>query len=443
MRLPPWAIEAIRNGVADVARKASDTETITRVKAQAAELLRDLPENASRSIDALVKTASETARGAIDSGRESVLRWTERQTDLAVPCINAGGILFSRSGTGVPVSNAVLQLGVDILRGDCVDNELNRQLDRSLARMLDLDGHAVAVATSLDAAIASLTVLAQQRKLAMHRSQAIRLPSGTPLPDAFGDLTLVECGGVQAIEPHDFDGIDHACVVLADDGQHPIGPIDFKDRDVVSVAVLPIGTIRQTHDSIPNVQTLLQSGIDLVLLSGGPLTGGTAAGILAGKKTLIDSIQQDDRWNTYQAATGIVAMTLAAMTDSDPSPLSVLIDTGEENLRSRAERMAIRLTADESITGCQITDRPARLIDGGRWEFPSRQLNLRHKTLSAQPWSDRLAKQNPAVITAIDGEHLVIDLRWLPAAADSAVAAALGSNESSPSDDAPGDAPQT
>ncbi|QEF96895.1 L-seryl-tRNA(Sec) selenium transferase [Stieleria maiorica] len=442
MRLPPWAIEAIRNGVADVARKASDTETIARVKAQAAELLRDLPENASRSIDALVKTASETARGAIDQGRESMLRWTERQTDLAVPCINAGGVLLARSGTGVPVSDPVLQLGADVLRGDCVDHDLNQQLSRSLARLLDLDGHAIAVATSLDAAIASLTVLAQQREFVMHRSQAIRLPSGTPLPDALAGLTLRECGGVQAIEPRDFDGIDHACVILADDGMHPIGPIDFKGRDVISIAVLPVGTIRQAHDSIPSAQVLLQSGIDLVLLPGGPLTGGTAAGILAGKKTLIDSIQQDARWNTHKAAAGIVAMTLAAMTDSNPSPFSVLIDTGEENLRSRAERMAIRLTADDSITGCQITDRPARLIDGGRWEFPSRQLNLRHKTLSAQQWCDQLAKQNPAVITGIDGEHLVIDLRWLPASADSATAAALGSGESSPSDDAPVDVPQ-
>ncbi|MEM6468909.1 MAG: hypothetical protein AAF802_05020, partial [Planctomycetota bacterium] len=70
MKLPPWAIEAIRNGVADVAKKASDPNTIQKVKLQAAELLRDLPENASRGIDAIVKTASETAKSAVEQGRE-------------------------------------------------------------------------------------------------------------------------------------------------------------------------------------------------------------------------------------------------------------------------------------------------------------------------------------------------------------------------------------
>ena len=431
MRLPPWAIEAIRNGVADVARKASDTETIARVKAQAAELLRDLPENASRGLDALVKTASETARGAIDQGRESVLRWTERQTDLAVRCLNAGGVLLSRRGSGISVSDHVLQLGCHVLRGDCVDNDLKQQLNRSLTRLLDVDGHAVAVATSLDAAIASLSVLAKERKLVMHRSQAIRLPSGTPLPDAFAGLTLTECGGVQTLEPSDFDGIDHACVILADDGIHPVTAIPLKGRDVISVAVLPVATIHQGHESIPSAESLLRSGIDLVVLPGGPLTGGTAAGIIAGKKSLIESIQQDSRWNTHAASAGIVAMTVAAMTAPDPNPLSILIDTGEDNLRNRAERMATRLTADESITSCQITDRSARLVAGARWEFPSRQLNLRHKTMSAEHWANQLIKQNPAVLTTIDGENLVIDFRWLPAGEDATVAEALGFSETS------------
>lgn len=445
MRLPPWAIEAIRNGVADVARKASDAETITRVKEQAAELLRDLPENASRGIDAIVKTATETARGAIGQGRESMLRWTERQTEIAVRCLNASGILCSRDGTGIPVSDHVLQVGCDILRGDCLDRDLCGQLNRSLSRLLDIDGHCVAVANNLDAAIAAIGVLSGrgstgddhsgERKLVMHRSQAIRLPSGTPLPDAFPGRTLTECGGVQTMDASDFDGIDHACVILADDGTHPIRTIDFKGRDVVTVAILPIGTINDTHKTIPSAESLLKSGIDLVVLESGPLTGGTTAGILAGKRSLIESMQKDVRWKTYAAAEGIVAMTLASMTASDPSPLAVLIDTIEDNLRSRAERMAIRLTADETIASCQITDRPARLVEGGRWEFASRQLNLRHKKLSAQHWADQLRKQNPAVIASVNGEDLVIDFRWMPAREDAILAETLGSNDPNRSED--------
>lgn len=427
MRLPPWAIEAIRNGVADVARKASDAETITKVKQQAAELLRDLPENASRGIDAIVRTATETARGALDQGRESVLRWTERQTELAVRCLNVTGVLHSQHGSGVAVSDHVLQLGCDIMRGDCVEQDLAIRLNKSLSKLLDVDGCSLAVANNLDAAVAAVGVLADGRKMVLHRSQAIRLPSGMPLPDAFPGITLTECGGVQAIEPSDFDGIDQACVILADDGIHPIQPIDFGGRENLSIAIIPIATICQSYEGVPSAEALLESGIDLVVMSGGPLGGGPNAGILAGKKSLIESIVKNLQWKTYAASHSIAAMTLASMTAPQPSPISVLIETAEENLRSRAERLATRLTADESITACQITDQKAVLVAGGRWQFPSRQLRLRHKSLSAENWAAKLRLQNPAVMASIDGADLLIDLRWLAASEDSTVAEALGS----------------
>lgn len=429
MRLPPWAIEAIRNGVADVARKASDAETISKVKEQAAELLRDLPENASRGIDAIVKTATDTARGAVDQGRESVLRWTQRQTDLVVRCHNASGVLYSPFRTGIPVSDAVLRLGCVVMRGDSIDGELRERIDHSISKMLDHDGHSIAVACSLDAAVAALGGLADSRTTVIHRSQAIRLPSGTPLPDAFDDLELQQCGGVQAIEPRDFDGIDQACVVLADNGNRPVIPVDFGRRDVVSIAILPIATIKRSIDSIDSAESLLKAGIDVVALPGGPLTGGTPAGILVGKKSLIESIRNHRRWNVYTASDATAATTLAAMIDSQASPLAALIDTSEENLRSRAERMATRLTAEESITTCQITDQPAQLVAGARWQFPSRQIRIRHRTLSAENWASRLIKQDPAVIASVIGDDLVVDLRWVAASDDAQLAEALGSGQ--------------
>jgi L-seryl-tRNA(Ser) seleniumtransferase len=437
MRLPPWAIEAIRNGVADVARKASDAETISKVREQAVELLRDLPENASRGIDAIMKTASETARGAIDQGRDSILRWKARQTDLAVSCLNASGTLFSAAGTGLPVSDHVLQLGCDILRGDCVEDGLRDHLDRSLTKLLDVDGRSVAVTSHLDAAVTALGALASSRAIVMHRSQAIRLPSGNPLPDAFAGIPLQECGGVQTIEASDFDGIDEACVILADDGNREVRPIDFAGRDVITIAILPFASINQPLADLPCASTLLRSGIDLVVLSGGPATGGVTAGILAGRVSLIESIRNDRRWRTCRASDGVAAMTLAALTDAEPSPLTVLIQTSEDNLRSRAERMATRLAGDESIAVSQLTDEHATLVQGSRWRFPSRQIRLRHRSLSAETWANRLRKQTPAILTKIDGRDLVIDLRWVPAGGDPQLAEALA-----PSDELDSDSPE-
>lgn len=429
MRLPPWAIEALRNGVADVAKKASDAETLAKVKEQAKELFRDLPENASRGLDIIVKTATETAKSAVDQGRDTVLRWTERHHEIGTECMNASGILFDPRGHGTPVSDHVLQMGCDLLRGRCATEGLRDQIDQSLTKMLDLDGYHVAVANNLDAAIASIPALTKDRALVLHRRHAIRLPSGLPLPDAFGDCQINECGGVQTIASSDFDGIDHACIVLADDGHHPIEPIDLGQRDCITVAVVPIATLKETDltkgedgNFLPAADQLLRSGIDLVILAGGPATGGPDAGIIVGKQTHLETITGSKSWKTLRSSDAIAAMTLTAMTDSQPPALSTLINTNEDNLRNRADRMSIRLTADDEIEACEIGEATAMIASDSRWQLPSRQLRLRHLTHSASDWQRELAAQTPALHASVEDQDLVIDLRWVPASLDGQLA---------------------
>ncbi len=432
MRLPPWAIEAIRNGVADVARKASDPETIHKVREQAAELLRDLPENASKSLEGIVKSASSRARDALDQGRDSVLRWVAGETDFGVPCHNVSGRLLNEHGTGLPVSENVLAAGYHLLSGHCLTHDVRETIDRGLAEAVDVEDCRMLVTGSFDAAVHAVSTLADHWELVLHRSQAIELPSGIPLPEALLPAAVKERGGVQRIDPRDFDGIDNACVILADDGNHPIQPIDFQGRSIHSVAILPVATFGDSIDSLPDAKSLLRAGIDLVVLPGGPATGGVAAGILVGKETPMRKLQESRRWNYLQAGDAIAAMTLEALTGPSPTPLAQLVGVSEENLRSRGERLATRLTGDESIATCHITAKPAYLAAETRWKFPSRQVRVRHHNKAADRWAEELRRKRPAVIASADGDDLVVDLRWLPAADDSLVAAALESERPSP-----------
>ncbi|WP_149499389.1 hypothetical protein [Roseiconus lacunae] len=432
MRLPPWAAQAIRNGVADVARKASDPETIKKVRQQATELLRDLPDNASRSfdnasksIDAIVKTASDTARDAFDQGRATILRWSEREHDIASVCYNASGTLLHRYGSGVPVSDRVLQLGADLLRGDCLNENADRQIADSLTRQLDLHHHRLLVATNLDAAVRSIASLIDRsdqspREIIIHRAHAVRLPSGIPLPDLFDGHDVKQCGGVDSVVPEDFRCNDHSIIVMADDGKQPLEPIEFPGSSPIRIAVLPTATIDSQFDNVPSVKSLLKSGFDVVITAGGTLTGGPSAGLIAGKTSLLESIESSVLWNFAAAHRSIAAMTLASMTNPS-GPLQVLMETGEENLRSRSERMATRLTASEEIATCQIGNAPAVLVDGKRWSLPSRQLRLRHVNKSSETWAAELLDASPALITSVDGEDLLVDLRWIPASSDSVV----------------------
>ena len=55
-------------------------------------------------------------------------------------------------------------------------------------------------------------------------------------------------------------------------------------------------------------------------------------------------------------AAGPFVPVAAASTVVVPAAVASLISVGEENLRNRAERLATRLAAVESIASCQITD---------------------------------------------------------------------------------------
>ena len=67
----------------------------------------------------------------------------------------------------------------------------------------------------------------------------------------------------------------------------------------------------------------------------------------------------------------------------------------------------------------------AQLVAGARWKFPSRQIRIRHRTLSSENWASRLIKQDPSVIASVMEDDLVIDLRWIPASEDAQLAEAL------------------
>ncbi|MEM6365367.1 MAG: hypothetical protein AAF745_13150 [Planctomycetota bacterium] len=435
MRLPPWAIEAIRNGVADVARKASDAETIAKVKDQAAELLRDLPESASRGLDTLVKTAAQTARDAVDQGRQTVRRYSGRQSDLSKPLVNASGVLFHQYGTGVALSDHVAQMGFEFFRGDDVTEQTDVRMRCSMEQMLGKFGYRVSVAVNLDAAIMSLMALAVSHPLTIHRSQAIRMPSGAALPELLsravgqdaGAQPLRECGGIQSIEANDFESLEPACIVLADNGTSAIVRPDLASNDSIVVAVAPYATLSRSADPLVDVKALIDDGIDLVICGGGPLIGSADCGILVGRDHVVDSIMKHPGWNTLQSSLSTAATVIGSLSDPDAPPLMQLIDTNEQNLRSRAERLATQWTANDNIESCQVTDQPAVLVRNMRWQFPSRQLRIRHQSLTAAQWShrlglDHLEKRDHVIAVGTDANDLIVDLRWVPASHDGILA---------------------
>ena len=421
MALPPWTIELLRRGINDVAKKASEPQTLAKIKSQASEILQELPETAARGIDAVMRSA--------EAGKQSMQRWTRKHTELAIPVMNASGVLINEWGTGVPLAHSVTEIGhefnVDgVLHGSALDEKLGRRI----AKLLPVgDEYALAVSSSFSAAMAAFSLTVGHTELVIHRNHAVRLPDGRALPEAFGLLVPVirEVGAVGHVSSHDFDGLERFCAILADNGTKPVELLDLGTREFSQAVVLPVGTLAAgDSESIPS------QGADMVILRGDGVAGGPPCGILVGRREWIELIESSPAWPSLAASDAMRAMTVVALevaaNGQSQSPLQHLLAGGEDNLRGRAERMATRLTGSDSIASCQVTAEDARLTADGRWRFPSRQLRLRHANRNAADWSSRLREQRPAVVATADGDDLKVDLRWISAADDGKLAEALG-----------------
>ena len=433
MALPPWTVELIRRGLTDVARKASDPDTLEKLKQQATEILQDLPQTAARGIDAVMRSAEE--------GKKSVVRWSRKHTAIAVPLLNASGILHSDCGAGVPLADEALQAGHEILRGDCVSGPAaDERMSRRLQRLLPVGGdHSIAITSNFAGALTAFSMLVEQRPIVVHRSHAIRLPNGVPLPDAFGTLLPVvqEVGGVEKARTEDFEAFESFCVVWADGATHPLELLDFGGQDAVQAVVLPVATFTETsHESIPSAEALMTQGADLVLMPGGGIAGGPDCGLIIGREPLVELIESSPVWPSLRASEAVRLMMAAALeafaSHSESVPIRALIDTAEENLRARAERMATRLSGSDDVAHCHVAAEDARITSNGRWRLPSRQVRLRHRSLSAEKWQESLRDEMPSVLAGVDDDELIIDLRWISASDDGKLASLVGGESQEP-----------
>ena len=442
MAIPPWTIELLRRGINDVARKASEPETIEKLRTQATEILQELPQTAAKGIDAMMRTA--------EVGKKTVERWSRKHTAIAVPLLNGSGVLMNEHGSGVPLAPQVSEVGRELMLGDSVSGaSMDERLSRRLQRLLPAGGdYSIAVTSNFSSALTALALLVDERQLVVHRSQAVRLPNGRALPDAFGMFLPViqEVGSRDNILPQDFDGLDSFCVIMADAGEQPLELLDLSGRDAMQAVILPVATLSEAGSSeagsgeagsgeasaaaIPSAEAMLVAGADFVILSGQGVLGGPECGIVIGRQKQINNIKSSGVWPSIaagDAARAMLAMTLElAASSPDEIPVGALLSTSEENLRGRAERLGTRLSGSDSIRNVQITAEDARLIKDGRWRFPSRQVCLTHASMSAEDWQRKLMKDMPAVAADRSGEALRIDLRWISASDDSRLAEVLG-----------------
>lgn len=171
----------------------------------------------------------------------------------------------------------------------------------------------------------------------------------------------------------------------------------------------------------PVVKDVLDMGVDLVSFSGDKLLGGPQAGIIAGKKELIDRLKQHQLARVLR----VDKMTLAALEgtlldylkgDSGLKNIPVvrdLLKTPEE-LKQRIEVFINKLGTVSDLIVASKRESMGQ-VGGGTMpdvELPSYVAVIKHNNWTAEQIAKKLRTEfSPSIIVRIQKEEILIDLR--------------------------------
>jgi L-seryl-tRNA(Ser) seleniumtransferase len=171
----------------------------------------------------------------------------------------------------------------------------------------------------------------------------------------------------------------------------------------------------------PTAQEVIQSGVDLVTFSGDKLLGGPQAGILLGKRGLLDLIKV----NPLARALRIDKLTLAALESTlllyldeeravEEIPTLRMLTLNRKGLRAKGRRLLRRLgkKAREQME-CSLREDISQ-VGGGALplqELPTVVLGIKPVGLSASEVEKNLRMGEVPVISRISKEELILDMR--------------------------------
>lgn len=184
----------------------------------------------------------------------------------------------------------------------------------------------------------------------------------------------------------------------------------------------------------PVARESIAAGADLVLFSGDKLLGGPQAGILAGRKELVQKIEKDPLMRAFR----LDKMTLAALEATlriylnetealQQVPVLRMLGTPLAELRQRAEALAMLLRAVEGVRSVAVADDSA-YVGGG--SLPDQAMKTCVVEIEPQTVSDaelawRLRTSEPAVVGRVRDGKLLLDLRTVFKEQESALVEAV------------------
>lgn len=427
---------------------------------------------------------AELSRQAIDAQRQRLLSGDaagerdelldaivddiqQRLSDLLAPrlkpVINATGILLHTNLGRAPLAAAAIEQMVATASSYC-DIELDLEsgerghrhhvVEDLLCRLTGAEAAAV-VNNNAAAVLLTLNALAMEREIVVSRGQLVEIGGSFRLPDMMqrSGATMVEVGTTNRTHLADYEAAltERTGLILS---VHPSNyrvmgftkQVELEElvalgrqHDVPVVEDLGAGALVDLTDwglpAEPLVADSVATGADVVTFSGDKVLGGPQAGLLVGRREIIDKI----RSNPWMRALRCDKLTYAALEatlrlflhrESLPEHLPALrrLTTSPDQLRGRA---AVVLTQLEPLTSSgwtvDVVDSVAHAGSGALplEEIASVALKIAPHGLSVDALARRLRMGTPAVMGYVRDDCLLLDLRTVADDETASLTAAL------------------
>ncbi len=309
--------------------------------------------------------------------------------------------------------------------------------------LCELTGAEAALVVNNNAAAVLLVLgaLAEGREVIVSRGQLVEIGGSFRIPEvmAKSGARMVEVGATNRTHLRDYEGAitdDTALLLKVHTSNYRM--IGFTSEvplpDMVALGArhgIPVmedlgsgslvDTARFGLEKEPTVGEVVASGADVVTFSGDKLLGGPQAGLIVGRRAMIDLIKK----NPLNRALRIDKFTLAGLEavlrlyrDEREAlrtiPTLSMLGATRKEIGRRAERLR-RLVRGPLTGHCRValTDTESRVGGGALPEqgLPSRALTLWPETISVNALEEGLRRLELPIIGRIENEALLLDLR--------------------------------
>lgn len=370
---------------------------------------------------------------------ESESRLTAWVQPTLLPVINATGVILHTNLGRAPLSKATIRAmneaaeDYSTLEYDLAKGQRGSRLTHAEAILQKLTGAeaAVIVNNNASAVLLALAALAHKKRVVISRSQLVEIGGGFRVPDVMkqSQAKLVEVGTTNKVRLSDYkDALAEPTGLVMRAHRSNFKIVGFTEepelREIVEVAHqagvavlddLGSGTLLDTakygfaHE--PTVQESLAAGVDLVCFSGDKLLGGPQAGIILGKKDLMDKIRKHPLARAVRAdktcLAGLTATLLHYLKDEAEReiPIWQMMSLTLDQLKVRAEAWR------EALGQGEVIQSESTVGGGSLPEECIATYVLALNVKSPDKFLKKLREGHPPIIARTENDRILLDPR--------------------------------